>query len=379
MKKLKNLKSVVFRIFVSVLVVALIVFLPSVKLKQKQDLKNIYGVFLGNKSKYQGLIEIWNIDTFEAGNKSKTSLLNEIAKEYQKINKGVYFMVRNLTENECLGLIKRGEFPDLFSCSYGMAEKLKDYIQAYSKIDESDFETSAKELIKSASGNLAIPWCKGGYFLISTRDKLERAKIDKIDAVKLSNIAFSSGYVVSGKKSDKIIYSLSVGCYKYLMPQTAIKTYNDREAELISKYSYQESVNDKTPYSAYCEFVADSGVVLCGTQRDLLRMKNREAQGKVSDLIVEQLFGFTDLVQFIMLSETLSGDKKIVAEDFVKFLTKEKAQNIILKSGLFSVIKFDKNSEEMGIMQNIIPQNFSDYVAPKVFISENEIKALQKF
>ena len=132
-------------------------------------------------------------------------------------------------------------------------------------------------------------------------------------------------------------------------------------------------------YAIQNDAIRFDGVVLCGTQRDLLRMKNREAQGKVSDLIVEQLFGFTDLVQFIMLSETLSGDKKIVAEDFVKFLTKEKAQNIILKSGLFSVIKFDKNSEEMGIMQNIIPQNFSDYVAPKVFIAENEIKALQKF
>ena len=44
------------------------------------DLKNIYGVFLGNKSKYQGIIEIWNIDSFEAGNRSKTSLLNEISK-----------------------------------------------------------------------------------------------------------------------------------------------------------------------------------------------------------------------------------------------------------------------------------------------------------
>ena len=122
MKKIKNLKSVLFRILVFVLVVVMIVFLPSVKLKQNQDLENIYGVFLGNKSKYQGIIEIWNIDSFEAGNKSKTSLLTEISKEYQKKNKGVYFMVRNLTENECLGLAEKGEIPDLISCSYGVAE-----------------------------------------------------------------------------------------------------------------------------------------------------------------------------------------------------------------------------------------------------------------
>ena len=81
-----------------------------------------------------------------------------------------------------------------------------------------------------------------------------------------------------------------------------------------------------------------------------------------------------------MLGKNLSGDKLFVAEDFVKFLTGEKAQNIILKSGLFSVINFvSNNDDKMGIMQNIIPQNFSEYIAPKIFITENEINNLQKF
>ena len=89
--------------------------------------------------------------------------------------------------------------------------------------------------------------------------------------------------------------------------------------------------------------------------------------------------GFTDLIQFIMLGKNLSGDKLLVAEDFVKFLISEKSQNVILKSGLFSVINISINKEKEGIMQNIIPHNFSDYIAPKVFVSENEINALQKF
>ncbi len=379
MKKIKNLKSVLFRTFVVVLVIVMIVFLPTVKLKQNQDLENIYGVFLGNKSKYQGILEIWNIDSFEGGNKSKTSLLNEITKEYQKTNKGVYFMVRNLTENESLSLAKNGEIPDLISCSYGVAEKLKSYIQRYSNFDDSNFENGAKTLMNSNDAAVAIPWCKGAYFLISTRDKLERAKVENTDKVKLSSIVFSSGYVVNGKKNDRIVYSLAAGGYKYLMPQTAFKTYTNREVDLVSKYSCGENLNNKTPYTAYCEFVADNSVILLGTQRDFFRMKNREVCGKVSDLIVEQVFGFTDLIQFMMLGKNLSGEKRTVAEDFVKFLTGEKAQNIILKSGLFSVINLASNDDKMGTMQNIIPQNFSDYVAPKVFISENEIKALQKF
>ena len=379
MKKIKNLKSVLFRILVFVLVVVMIVFLPSVKLKQNQDLENIYGVFLGNKSKYQGIIEIWNIDSFEAGNKSKTSLLTEISKEYQKKNKGVYFMVRNLTENECLGLAEKGEIPDLISCSYGVAEKLRPYIKEYSSIDENYFENGAKALILSTEKKFAVPWCKGGYFLISTRDKLEKAKIEDVNNVKLSNIAFSSGYVVKGKKSDKTIYSLGFGNYKYLMPQMALKTYNGNEVGLVSKYAYDEDTRGISSYTAYCEFIADESVILLGTQRDVFRMKNRETQGKVSDLILEQVFGFTDLIQFVMLGKNLSGDKLFVAEDFVRFLTGELSQNIILNSGLFSVTNISNKSGITGIMQNIIPQNFSDYTAPRVFIDENEINNLQKF
>lgn len=379
MKKLKNFKSIVFRVLISVLVIVLIIFLPSVKLSQNQDLQNIYGVFLGNKSKYQGIIEIWNIDSFEAGNRSKTSLLNEISKEYQKKNKGVYFMVRNLTENECLGLAAKGELPDLISCSYGVAEKLRPYIREFSSIDEDVFESGAKEVILSQDNKFAVPWCKGGYFLISTRDKLERAKIENINNIKLSSIAFSSGYVVKGKKSDKTVYSLGFGNYKYLMPQMALKTYNNNEVGSVSKYAYNENQNGTSPYTAYCEFIADESVILLGTQRDVFRMKNREAQGKVSDLIIEQVLGFTDLIQFVMLGKNLSDDKLFVVEDFVKFLTSVESQNIILKSGLFSVTNIDDKSEKIGIMQNIIPQNFGDYIAPKVFITENEINALQKF
>ena len=71
------------------------------------------------------MIEIWNIDTFEGANVSKTKLISQIANEFQTENKGVYFMVRNVTESECANLIASGQLPDIFSCSYGVAESVK--------------------------------------------------------------------------------------------------------------------------------------------------------------------------------------------------------------------------------------------------------------
>ena len=86
MKKKKVFKYLK-RMFISIVAIVLIVCLPSVKLKENDDLAKIYSIFLGAKSKYQGIIEIWNIDGFESGKVSKDKILNNIAEKFQEKNK----------------------------------------------------------------------------------------------------------------------------------------------------------------------------------------------------------------------------------------------------------------------------------------------------
>ena len=73
---------------------------------------HIYGAFIGNKSEYNGVIEVWNIDSFEGGTKPKVSYLEYQASRFQKENKGTYLVIRNLTEGECVNLINGGVVPD---------------------------------------------------------------------------------------------------------------------------------------------------------------------------------------------------------------------------------------------------------------------------
>ena len=82
MKKLTKpqVLNVLKKLILSALVVTLIVILPMASLKANDDLSMIFGTFLGQKSKYQGIIEIWNIDTFESGTASKASFLTATAK-----------------------------------------------------------------------------------------------------------------------------------------------------------------------------------------------------------------------------------------------------------------------------------------------------------
>ena len=87
MKKMKSLKKIFKKIVLSVFVVMLIVTLPTVKVYQDDNFERIYRAFLGDKLNFQGMIEIWNIDTFEGGKESMSSILKKVAGDFQKKNK----------------------------------------------------------------------------------------------------------------------------------------------------------------------------------------------------------------------------------------------------------------------------------------------------
>ncbi len=372
-------RRIIYRFFVCVLVVVMLIFLPSVKISSDDNLNQIYRAFLGTKSKYQGILEIWNIDTFESGKTSKSGVLNEIAKGFQKRNLGLYVLVRDLSEQECLNLILQGTFPDLFSCSFGVAEKLKDYVSEFENVNVSNVDLSAQTAGKVGEDLFGVAWCKSSYYLISTKERLEKTGKGDAGKVKLSDICLSLDYVKKNKKSEKQIYSMEVGSSKYLMPLNALKTYNKEGVKLISDKSLNAENLSQSSYSAYCNFIAENSSVLLGTIRDVFRMENRVKNGKVADVIYEQVTGFTDLIQFVMLSKNISQEKREYAEKFAEYLTAKDAQEIVYKSGLLSVIKSDDFANNKGIMQNITPQNFSDYATLSIFISENEIKKLQSF
>jgi len=303
MKKNK-IFAMIRRGLAGVLVIFLILFLPTIGLRSDENLSLIYNAFVGAKSKYQGMIEIWNIDSFESGSVSKTKLLSDYAKEFQKENKGLYFMIRNVTESECLNMLADGQQPDMFSCSYGIFSQIKDFADLYSNLEFGLYD-NFKNAGREKEGRLiAVAWCTGSYFLISTNDRLDKAKIDVESQPKLLNIALSSGYEILGKNSVTKIYSLGYGSHKYLLPQLSLATYNDNGALSISDLSLNTSDINQTSYSAYCNFIAGKTVMLLGTQRDVVRILNREKLGKVSDVIVEPLTKFTDLVQFFVLSKT---------------------------------------------------------------------------
>ncbi|MBQ8425819.1 MAG: extracellular solute-binding protein [Clostridia bacterium] len=376
MKKI-SLKELFSRIFFGILAVVLIVTLPFISIKNDDEFSQIYSVFVGSKSKYQGIIEVWNIDTFESGSSSKVSYIESVAKSFQKQNKGIYVLVRNLTEYECLNLLEKGEKPDLFSCSYGLASDIKNYITEFSNFENIDVAENLLNAGKINDKLYGLAWCKGFYILISSENHLKNTKLkDEIENIKLSETLLDLGYKKEGKKNTKIISSLTYGKNKYLMPNYAYFSYTNKGLISKSEFSLDENIKTNSQYSAYSNFVAGNSVVLLGSQRDYFRIENRVKNAKISDVIYEPLTSFTDLVQFTFLAKNENYLKKEYAEIFAKMLSSNKYQKRLSFIGMLPVTK-QVDIYENGLLKELSNTDYFSKVN-NVFIEKSEIINLQQ-
>ncbi len=367
------MKGFLKRGVVAVFAIVLLVFLPSVNMGSDGNAELIYNVFVGAKSKYQGMIEVWNIDTFEAGNVSKTSMLSVAGKRFQELNKGLFVMVRNVTPNECKYLLESGQKPDIFSCSYGVANLIKEHVQP---IDDNainiyqNFKTAG--IFKNEL--FAVPWCAGFYSLISTESNLKKAGVNDFENFNLFNECLNLGYDKTNKNKTKTIYSLDFGMGDYLVPAKALYSYNENKELSISEKSINKTSVSGSPYSAYCRFVAGESVCLLGSHKDVLRMKNREVSARVQDVVYLPLTNFTDMIQFVFLTKGESEAKNNYKQKFIELLISDWFQEYVANTQMLSV----KNVQKTGVMQDIIHENIGIYADFNIFISFEEIEKLRK-
>lgn len=371
----KQTKNVVFRIFCLIIAVFLIVSIPKMADGVNDNLDKIYGSFVGEKSEFEGIIEIWNIDTFESGSTSKTAFLNSAAKDFQKKYKGAYVLVRNISEQECENMLAQGQTPDLFSCSYGVSTKIKPYIQSFGE-HEFDLQTNFLEAGKNEIGELyGAAWCSGLYFVFSTKEALSKAGVTYDENFLLKDNVFNLGYVENGKK-PKNIYSVSFASKGYVMPKAAAISYNESEANLISELSFSGELK-LSQYEAYVEFLLGKSTMLLGSQRDVVRLTSREQNGKISDLVIEPILSSSDLVQFLFMAKTDDSLKAKYIKKFAALLLGEKMQAKLANYNMFPTIKNVFLSYEIGVMRGITLENLEGLEIKNIFLPISDIKKLQ--
>lgn len=366
MKKInpKILYKIVFRVLVTVLIITAIALVPTIYFSINSPITN---KFSGNVSNYKGILELWNIDSFEGGTGSKKSFLTARSVDFESTHKGLYVMVKNMTEAECLLALEDGQRPTMFSFGVGVGSELIKYLSELVDVDTNLVKNEFLSAGKS-NGNYAVAWCRGTYSLITTPNIAEEYSISSI-----GQSATVCGKIKQLKyNKTKTIYSLTFGGNSYNSPQMA---YSSVYGNLChSQTSFSEDYKSKTAYNAYCDFVEGKANILLGTQRDVARISNRISQGKLDGAIYEHLTSFTDLVQFIGVCNNVNYDQKQACEAFISYLVSEQVQLKLANIGMQTVCNLSKDLYTSGEFMVIEQACKNSCVVQNVFTTKEQLK-----
>lgn len=237
---------------------------------------------LTDAAEYKGILNLWHIDSFEGGTGSRAEFLLARAAAFEKKYEGIFVMVTPMTAENANEKFAAGEKPDMVSFGYGVE------ISGYSPI-RSDKRCAYGEL----DGDVyALPWCKGGYVILS-KSELGESKA-------LKNAVISKG--------------------AYTQPYAALA---------LDGYTL-EDYKEKAPLDAYYEFVSGNADILVGTQRDINRLNVRQMEA-----VITPLKAYNDLYQYISVTAE-TAEKKAYAEKFIAYVLSEEVQKKVANLGMFS-------------------------------------------
>lgn len=293
MSKIKKISGNMFRVALSVL---LIIFLCTAPLSIMPSLlKSQANINRTENYDYQGILELWHVETFEGGSKSRAGFLEKQAISFEKQHKGTYVVVSTMTLEQFELNIKAGKKPNMLSFGIGVGDEFtKNLVEINTTSNVRDDLLSYGKL---SGKQLAMPYILGGYALISKNQN-------------------EFGVVgVGGKGTNN--------------PYQALLSNN-------IKVSFADNIQIDT-YSAYDKFIKGNYDTLLGTQRDVYRVFNRMQNGSMENVSFKCLTGYTDLVQYLSIFES-NGQEEKMCQEFANNLTSQDVQQKLADYNLYTVL-----------------------------------------
>lgn len=321
-------------------VVTLLIVLPRLPQKPSE---------IPSKS-YQGVLELWNVETFEGGSGSRSSWLTSRAAKFEQQHQGLFVHVTNLSVTQLQEKLDSGETFDIICYSRGVGSLVQSLLQPYTG---SVAGVKSNMLLSGEVDNsvYALPLYAGSYCLFAREEQLA-ANSD------LLSTALTNTYTRKVGKHTYELAPLSCGFTSYNSPLSALAMSGGR-----GRITADENI---TQYTAYENFVANNtSVTLLGTQRDLYRLLKREEMGKIEKLVYYPLSGYTDLVQYLSISATC-GDKVGACNEFLQYCISEAAQQTLCNINMFSVLEQTFYTQqiytvcESGLASAYVPNVFGD-------------------
>lgn len=330
MKKLKIVFDWFLRVGLSGLLVAFLLVAPFTLFPNLLSMQA--DVNKKENYEYQGILELWHIETFEGGSVSRSSFLQKEAINFEKNHKGTYIVIQNMSAEQFELNIEAGKTPNIVSFGVGVANKISNNLV---ELNAGTVRTDLKDFGKQNSKQLAVPYILGGYALISQS--------------------------ISEEKHSK---QVGVGLKGYTNP---LKVLSENNMKIDNLYSCDELDS----YDTYDKFLKGNFSTLLGTQRDVYRIYNRQQKGLMQDVQFSFLSGYTDLVQYLSVFKSSAIEEKLCKE-FVTLMTSEEVQLKLKDYNLFSV------RDDIKLYNDGIYKDFENALREKLksenaFISPSQI------
>lgn len=298
---------------------------------------------------YQGVLELWNVESFEGGSGSRSQWLTNKAAKFEAQNKGLFAHVTNLTVEQMEEKLASGDTFDIICFSRGAGCIIQDKL-AVLDVDTGAVAENYRLSALLDGKQLCAPLYAGAYCLF--------ARSSQLDEQNLLSQALTAKYTRKVGKNTFDLAPLICGFTEFNSPLSALAMSGGKGNAGVS--------TDVTQYQAYEQFVANkTAITLLGTQRDIYRLSKKEADGKIDALSFAALGGYTDLVQYLGVSNSC-GDKKDVAEQFVSYLLSPQVQATLTDVSMFSVLTDDIYTTERfaacekAIKNAYVPSVFGD-------------------
>lgn len=310
----KHRKIIVPIVIVALVCVAILVWaLPMLPIKPQQQ----------SPESYKGVLELWNVETFEGGIGSREAWLINKSAKFEQANTGLFVHVSTLSVEQLEAKLNNNETFDLITFSRGVGNLIQDKlapITANMGFVKDNFLISGQVDGKQ----YGVPLYTGAYCLF--------ARVEQLPQEQLLSNALTQTYSRKVGKTTVELQPLVCGFTPYNSPLSALAMSGGRgKAGGISETT--------TQYQAYEQFVANrTAVTLLGTQRDIYRLTQKESNGKIEQLGFAPLGGYTDLVQYIGVS-SFAGDKASACQRYVSYLLSEKTQQTLVNLSMFSVLE----------------------------------------
>ena len=278
--------------------------------------------FFGKRNN-ETILELWHIETFEGGSASRENWLNLRALEFEKLNKGIFVLIKKVSTEELKISVEEGKKPDLISFGYGVQNYFENYLVPLNLENRKNLKETFLLSGEKNGKLLAVPYCYSRHLLFSTNEKIEKAGNNAKDG--LNNLLFSSSYTYKTKKSEKIVYSCVFG-----------GTNNPGLSVLSSKENAIFPDSEKTSsFEAYLNFMGGKASILVGNLRDLSRLENKVNNGQITSLLCEPFENKTALTQNLAVI-SWNSEKQVLANAFIDYCLSGASQYNVSRLGMLS-------------------------------------------